>query len=128
MPPCAYAEGAELGPKQRAHELQLAVLEKRNGTWEARYEDAGETQQQVAALEKYISQFVEQQKPDAAAEASKIDVNKVLSGEQQVPETSPTPDIPAGSDAPRFAAKQAKPKPAGEAEILPWEDSPDPVG
>jgi hypothetical protein len=90
-------------------ELQLAVLEKRDGKWEARYEDAGETEQQVAALEKYISQFVEQQKPDAAAEASKIDVNKVLSGEQPVPEPSSAPDIPAGSDEPRFAPRKIAP-------------------
>jgi hypothetical protein len=46
-------------------ELQLAILEKRNEKWEARYEDSGETEQQVDALKKYISEFGKQQKPAA---------------------------------------------------------------
>ncbi len=69
--------------------LQLAVLEKRNGLWIAHHEDPGETEQQVASLEKYISEFGEMQKPDIAAEASKVDVDKVLAGEQPVVEASP---------------------------------------
>ena len=69
--------------------LQLAILEKRNGIWTARHEDPGETEQQVVALEGYISEFVEKQQPDAAAEASKIDLDKVLAGEQAVGEASP---------------------------------------
>ncbi len=67
--------------------LQLAILEKRNGTWTARHEDPGETEQQVFALEAYVSEFVEKQQPDAAAEGSKIDLDRVLAGEQAVNET-----------------------------------------
>jgi 20S proteasome alpha/beta subunit len=65
-------------------ELQLAILEKRKGVWEARYEDPGETEQQVDFLEGYISEFRERQNPETAAEASKVDVDKVLSGEEQI--------------------------------------------
>jgi hypothetical protein len=43
-------------------ELQLAILEKRNEKWEARYDDSGEAEQQVDALEKYMSEFGKQQK------------------------------------------------------------------
>jgi hypothetical protein len=69
--------------------LQLAILEKRNGTWTARHEDPGETEQQVVALEAYISEFVEKQQPDAAAEASKIDLDRVLAGDQAISQPSP---------------------------------------
>jgi hypothetical protein len=63
---------------------QLAVLEKRNGAWIAHHEDPGETEQQVAAIEKYISDFGAQQRPDA----STVDLDKVLSGEEPVPTAS----------------------------------------
>ncbi len=69
-------------------DLQLAILEKVNGVWAARHEDTGETEQQVEILEKYISDFVEKQRPDAAAEASTVDVDKVLAGEEVVVGTS----------------------------------------
>ena len=59
-------------------ELQLAILEKRDGGWEARYEDPGETEQQVDALESYISKFAPQQEPDVAAKASPIDIHSEL--------------------------------------------------
>jgi predicted PolB exonuclease-like 3'-5' exonuclease len=59
-------------------ELQLAILEKRNEKWEARYEDPGETEEQVDMLEKYISDFVEKQKPDTAADASRVDIHEEL--------------------------------------------------
>jgi hypothetical protein len=65
-------------------DLQLAILEKVNGVWAARHEDPGETERQVEILEKYISDFVEKQQPDAAAEASTVDVDKVLAGEEVV--------------------------------------------
>jgi hypothetical protein len=61
-------------------ELQLAVLQKRNEKWEARYEDPGETEEQVDALEKYISEFGKIQQPDAAAQASTVDLHKELEG------------------------------------------------
>jgi hypothetical protein len=61
-------------------DLQLAVLEKRNDKWEARYEDPGETAEQVGALEKYITEFGKIQQPDTAAEASKVDLHKELEG------------------------------------------------
>jgi hypothetical protein len=64
--------------------LQLAVLEKRNGAWIAHHEDPGETQGQVASLEGYISMFREKQEPEAAAEASAIDVHKALAGEEPI--------------------------------------------
>jgi len=64
--------------------LQLAVLEKLNGAWKAHHEDPGETEQQVASLEKYVSELGEKQQPDAAAQASKVDVDKVLAGEEEV--------------------------------------------
>ena len=59
-------------------ELQLAVLEKVNGNWAARHEDPGETKGQVEFLEEYISDFREKQKPEAAAEASTVDLHKEL--------------------------------------------------
>jgi hypothetical protein len=59
-------------------ELQLALLEKTNGTWIARHENPGETEQQVDDLEKYISDFREKQKPDAAAEASVVNLHEEL--------------------------------------------------
>jgi hypothetical protein len=60
--------------------LQLAVLEKLNGAWVAHHADPGETEQQVEFLEKYISDFGEKQQPDAAAEASTVDLHKELAG------------------------------------------------
>jgi hypothetical protein len=51
-------------------ELQLAILEKRNEKWEARYDDSGEAEQQVDALEKYMSEFGKQQKLVAALVAA----------------------------------------------------------
>jgi hypothetical protein len=74
--------------------LQLAVLEKRNGAWIAHHEDPGEIQGQVRSLEDYISEFSEKQKPDAAAEASVVDVHKVLAGEEPIAEV-PLPVPPA---------------------------------
>lgn len=63
-------------------ELQLAVLEKRgDGTWSAHHEDPGETEQQVDSIEKYISDFA---KP--RPEASTVDLNKILSGEDTIGE------------------------------------------
>jgi hypothetical protein len=50
------------------------------GNGEARYEDPGETEEQVAALEKYISEFGKIQQPDAAAQASTVDLHKELGG------------------------------------------------
>jgi hypothetical protein len=47
-----------------------------------RNEDTGETEGQVADIEKYISQFRERQEPDAAANASTVDVHKALAGEE----------------------------------------------
>jgi hypothetical protein len=73
-------------------ELQLAVLEKRAGKWEARYEDPGETEEQVAELEKYISEFGKIQQPDAAAQASKVDLHEELdrpAGEQSAASQEP---------------------------------------
>lgn len=49
-----------------------------DGVWIARHEDPGETEQQVEYLEKYISDFKERQKPEVAAKASTIDLNKEL--------------------------------------------------
>jgi hypothetical protein len=72
--------------------LQLAVLEKVNGAWTAHHEDPGETEQQVGSLEKYIFDFGEKQKPDAAAEAIDIDVHKVLAGEAELKDTSEQPN------------------------------------
>jgi hypothetical protein len=61
--------------------LQLAVLEKNiNGIWSAYHADTGETEQQVQFLETYISEFREKQKPDAAAEASTVDLHGELDG------------------------------------------------
>jgi hypothetical protein len=68
--------------------LQLAILEKHNGAWIAHHEDPGETEQQVASLEKYLSEFGERQRPDVAAEASKVDVDKVLAGEEPIGEVT----------------------------------------
>jgi hypothetical protein len=64
--------------------LQLAVLEKRDGVWAAHHEDPGETEGQVADLEKYISEFGAKHEPEAAAEASNVDVHKVLAGDEEV--------------------------------------------
>ncbi len=58
--------------------LQLAILEKANGQWIAHHEDPGETEQQVAVLEKYIFDFGETQRPETAAEATEIDVHREL--------------------------------------------------
>jgi hypothetical protein len=60
------------------------ILEKRNEIWEARYEDPGETEQQVAALENTFRTSSKKQQPDAAAEASTVDVDKVLAGEVEI--------------------------------------------
>jgi 20S proteasome alpha/beta subunit len=68
--------------------LQLAVLEKTNGTWTSHHTDAGETEEQVEFLEKYISEFTERQQPDTAAEASRVDVHRVLAGEEPISGTS----------------------------------------
>ena len=65
--------------------LQLAVLEKRDGSWIAHHEDPGETEQQVEALERYLFAFAEKQQPDAAAEASTVDLNKELEGGTRAP-------------------------------------------
>ena len=62
--------------------LQLAALEKVNGTWSAHHVDPGEIEQQVGDLEAYISEFREKQEPDAAAEASTVDLHKELDGEE----------------------------------------------
>ena len=61
-------------------ELQLAVLEKDGGGHGKRVTRIpGETEGQVDALEKYISEFVEkQEEPDAAADASPIDIQERL--------------------------------------------------
>jgi hypothetical protein len=64
--------------------LQLAVLEKVGGVWTAHHEDVGETEEQVASLEKYVSQFKEKQNPESAAEDSNVDVHKVLAGEETI--------------------------------------------
>ena len=60
---------------------QLAVLEKRNGTWTAQHADPGETDQQVEALEKYISEFREIQRPDAVAKHGVVDLDKELAAD-----------------------------------------------
>jgi hypothetical protein len=44
----------------------------------ARYEDVGEIEGQVDSLERYISEFVEKQEPDRAADASPVDFHKEL--------------------------------------------------
>jgi 20S proteasome alpha/beta subunit len=62
-------------------ELQLAILEKRDGIWVAHHEDPGETEGQVDDLEKYISEFVEKRNPDAAANASPVDIHEELKPE-----------------------------------------------
>jgi hypothetical protein len=62
--------------------LQLAVLEKVNGTWSAHHADPGEIEQQVVDLEAYISEFRQKKKPDAAAKASTVDLHKELEGEK----------------------------------------------
>jgi hypothetical protein len=59
-------------------ELQLAVLSKNNGVWAAHADDPGETLQQVSYLEKYISDFREIQEPDAAADASEVNLDEAL--------------------------------------------------
>jgi hypothetical protein len=66
--------------------LQLAVLEKVNGAWSAHHADPGETEQQVKFLEEYIFEFREKQKPDAAAEASTVDLHKELAGDKPADE------------------------------------------
>jgi hypothetical protein len=66
--------------------LQLAILEKIDGKWSARHADPGEAGQQVDLLEKYISEFGEQQKPDVVAETSKIDLNEVLAPDKPAEE------------------------------------------
>jgi hypothetical protein len=58
--------------------LQLAILEMVNGKWSAHHADTGEAGQQVNSLEMYISKFGEQQEPDAAADASQIDIDQEL--------------------------------------------------
>jgi hypothetical protein len=59
--------------------LQLAVLEKdADGDWGADHADPGEIEQQVTELEKYISAFREKQEPDAAADASAVDIDAAL--------------------------------------------------
>lgn len=59
-------------------ELQFAILEKRNDKWEARYEDPGETEVQVDSLERYISEFVEKQRPITVAKASPLNLHEEL--------------------------------------------------
>jgi hypothetical protein len=60
-------------------ELQFAILEKIDGTWSARYENPGETEEQVEYLEDYISDFRERQKPEAlASQENVIDLKKEL--------------------------------------------------
>jgi hypothetical protein len=58
--------------------LQLAILEKVDGKWSAHHADTGEAGQQVVALEKYISSFVDQQEPDTAADTSAVDIHEEL--------------------------------------------------
>jgi hypothetical protein len=58
--------------------LQLAILEMVNGKWSAHHADTGEAGQQVDSSEMYISKFGEQQEPDAAADASQIDIDREL--------------------------------------------------
>ena len=58
--------------------LQLAILEKIEGKWSAHHADPGEAGQDVALLEKYISNYVEQQEPDALADASRVDIDEEL--------------------------------------------------
>src|SRR5262249_24923581 len=53
--------------------LQLAILERTNGAWISRYEDPGETEQQVDLLEQYISAFRHEQRPEVVAQKSEID-------------------------------------------------------
>lgn len=69
---------ARYNPGLVGGELQLAILEKPDGTWRARYEDPGETEQQVEDLEKYISDFTDKKEPDAAAGTSEVDLKKEL--------------------------------------------------
>jgi hypothetical protein len=57
---------------------QLAVLERVAGEWTAQYADPGETDQQLKALEDYISEFVDKQRPDAASKASEMDIKQEL--------------------------------------------------
>jgi hypothetical protein len=58
--------------------LQLAVLEQVDGKWSARHGDPGEAGQQVTWLEKYISDFREQQNQEVAAEGALIDLHKEI--------------------------------------------------
>ena len=58
--------------------LQLAVLEKTKDTWTAHHSDPGEIEQQVEGLEKYITEYRHKQQPDAAAEASQVNIDEEL--------------------------------------------------
>jgi hypothetical protein len=58
--------------------LQLSVLSKIDGKWTAHHEDPGETLQQVKDLEEYISEFRDKQRPDAAADASAVNLDDEL--------------------------------------------------
>ena len=62
--------------------LQLAVLEKRNEGWIAHHEDP-ETEQQIVALEKYLSEFGK-----IATNEPAVDVNKALAGEAPIGEAT----------------------------------------
>jgi hypothetical protein len=69
--------------------LQLAALEKLNGVWIAGHEDPGEIEGQVEFLEEYISEFREKQKPDVAAQASTVDLDKEIPAESTAANSSP---------------------------------------
>jgi hypothetical protein len=90
--------------------LQLAVLEKRNGAWIAHHEDPGETEGQVEYLEEYISEFREKQKPDVAAQASSVDLNK------EIPSESVQPVAPQATPANSAAAPAATTVPTASGE------------
>ena len=58
--------------------LQLAILERTKGRWSAQHADPGEAGQEVASLEKYISNYGEQQEPDTMADASPVNIDEAL--------------------------------------------------
>jgi hypothetical protein len=63
--------------------LQLAILERIEGKWSAHHADPGETGQDVASLEKYISNYVDRQEPDAMAGTTTVDIHEELKPESE---------------------------------------------
>ena len=74
--------------------LQIAILEKIGGIWSAHHADPGEVGQEVASLEKHISNYVGQQEPDTVADASPVDIHEELKP-AKFPETPDKDTVPS---------------------------------